>query len=80
MAFRQLALVLFVVILTAASAGAQQDAATVAGEVTDASGGVVPGATVTVTNVATGIALTTDTNERRSVHACPAFGRATTRS
>jgi Carboxypeptidase regulatory-like domain/TonB dependent receptor-like, beta-barrel len=43
---------------------AQQDAATVLGEVTDASGGLVPGATVTVTNVATGISLTTTTNER----------------
>ena len=62
MAFRQLALVLFVVILTAARAGAQQDAATVTGEVTDPSGAVVPGATVTVTNVGTGIALTTVTN------------------
>lgn len=62
MAFRQLALVLLVVILTAARAGAQQDAATVTGEVTDPSGAVVPGATITVTNVGTGIALTTVTN------------------
>ena len=62
MVCKQLSVVLFVLILTAARAGAQQDAATVTGEVTDPSGGVVPGATVTVTNVATGIALTTVTN------------------
>jgi Carboxypeptidase regulatory-like domain/TonB dependent receptor-like, beta-barrel len=43
---------------------AQQDAATVVGEVTDPSGGVVPGAAVTVTNLATGITLTTVTNDR----------------
>ena len=43
---------------------AQQDGATVLGEVTDPSGGVVPGAVVTVTNSATGISLTTETNER----------------
>ena len=63
MAYKQLALIFFVVILTAASAGAQQDAATVTGEVTDPTGAVVPGATVTVTNVGTGIALTTVTND-----------------
>jgi hypothetical protein len=33
---------------------AQQDGATIVGEVTDPSGGVVAGATVTVTTVATG--------------------------
>jgi Carboxypeptidase regulatory-like domain/TonB dependent receptor len=43
---------------------AQQDAATIVGEISDASGAVVPGATVTVTNVATGISLTTVSNER----------------
>jgi Carboxypeptidase regulatory-like domain len=42
---------------------AQQDGATIVGEVTDPSGGVVLGATVTVTNVATGITLTTASNE-----------------
>ena len=45
---------------------AQQDAATILGEVTDSSGAVIPGATVTVTNVATGISLTTATNDRGS--------------
>jgi hypothetical protein len=63
MAYRQLALVVFVLVLTAASAAAQQDAATVTGEVTDPTGAVVPGATVTVTNLGTGIALTTVTND-----------------
>jgi hypothetical protein len=60
--FRQLALVCLVVVLTAATVAAQQDAATITGEVTDPSGAVFPGATVTVTNVGTGIALTTVTN------------------
>ena len=43
---------------------AQQDAATIVGEVTDASRGVVPKASVSVTNTATGITTTTETNER----------------
>jgi hypothetical protein len=43
---------------------AQQDAATIVGEVTDASRGVVPKAGVSVTNTATGITTTTETNER----------------
>jgi uncharacterized lipoprotein YajG len=57
MACKRVVLVLLL-ILTAGRAGAQQDAATVTGEVTDSSGAVVQGATVTVTNVDTGIALT----------------------
>ena len=64
MAFRWL--VLGVVALAAWSASpvlAQQDGATVIGEVTDPSGGVVTGAMVMVTNVATGVSLTTETNE-----------------
>ena len=43
---------------------AQQDGATVVGEVTDPSGSLVAGATVTMTNSATGIDATTATNER----------------
>jgi Carboxypeptidase regulatory-like domain len=62
MACKRVVLVLLLLMLTAGRAGAQQDAATVTGEVTDSSGAVVPGATVTVTKVDTGIALTTVTN------------------
>jgi hypothetical protein len=43
---------------------AQQDAATLVGEVSDGLGEVVPGATVTVTNIATAIEFSTQTNER----------------
>ena len=43
---------------------AQQDAATIVGEVTDPSRGVIPKAVITVTNTATGITTTTETNER----------------
>jgi hypothetical protein len=49
---------------SASSVLAQQDAASVVGEVTDTTGAVVPGAIVTVHNVATGISLSTTTNER----------------
>ena len=48
------------------SAFAQQEAATITGEVRDPSGAVVPGATVTVTNVGTNISVTTVTNDRGS--------------
>jgi hypothetical protein len=49
---------------TAVPARAQQDVATIVGEVTDASRGVIPKAAVSVTNIATGITTTTETNER----------------
>ncbi|MGH9620986.1 MAG: carboxypeptidase-like regulatory domain-containing protein, partial [Bryobacteraceae bacterium] len=41
---------------------AQQPTAQVTGIITDASGAVVPGATITVTNVNTGVAATTKSN------------------
>jgi hypothetical protein len=47
-----------------AISAAQQDAATLVGEVRDASRAVVPKAAVIVTNVATGITATTETNDR----------------
>lgn len=43
---------------------AQQETATITGEVKDASGGLVPKATITVTNVATNISVTTETNDQ----------------
>src|SRR5688572_27658364 len=47
-----------------APAEAQQDAATIVGVVTDPSRGVIPNAVVSVTNVATGITSTSETNDR----------------
>jgi hypothetical protein len=46
-------------VLLAGNAFAQFDAATVLGSVRDSSGGIVPGATVTLKNVSTGITATT---------------------
>ncbi|MCA1604376.1 MAG: carboxypeptidase-like regulatory domain-containing protein, partial [Acidobacteria bacterium] len=45
---------------------AQQETATITGEVTDASGGLVPKAMITVTNVGTNISVNTETNEQGS--------------
>src|SRR5918996_1198037 len=45
------------------SATAQEARATLQGKVSDASGAVVPGATVEVTNVATGVTTPTTSNE-----------------
>jgi hypothetical protein len=45
---------------------AQQETATIVGYVADTSGAMVPNATVTVTNIATNISVTTTTNERGS--------------
>jgi hypothetical protein len=50
-------------LIAAPSINAQSTTQTIQGLVTDASGGVVPGATVSITNVATGIEATTTTNE-----------------
>jgi hypothetical protein len=55
-----LALLLAVPLTTAA----QQDAASIVGVVTDPSKAVVPNATITVTSVATGITITSASNER----------------
>jgi hypothetical protein len=55
---------LTVLIVTMASAGAayaQGTTSRVTGQVTDTSGGRIPGATVTLTNDATGISFTTVT-------------------
>src|SRR5919106_1394372 len=54
------------ILLGPADALAQQEAATVVGEVRDPSGAVVPNATVTVTNIDTNISVVTVTNDRGS--------------
>jgi len=46
-----------------AVAGAQEARGTIQGKVLDQSGGVVPGASVTVTNIATGVATPTTSND-----------------
>jgi hypothetical protein len=56
---RVLAAIVLGVVALAGTASAQFDAATVLGAVRDASGAVVPGATVTLKNVGTGISATT---------------------
>ena len=55
---------LFCILLRAVPGLAQQEAATIVGEITDPSGAVVPGAAVEVLNVATGITVTTTANDR----------------
>src|SRR5215470_17401856 len=50
----------------ASSASAQFDTASVVGTVRDSSGGVVPGATVTLTNTATAVSVTRTTNAEGS--------------
>jgi hypothetical protein len=52
---------LAVALLAPAAAHAQFDSATVLGQITDQQGAAVPGATVTLTNLATGIVATTTT-------------------
>src|SRR2546427_9931674 len=54
------------ILLGPASAFAQQESATITGEVRDASGAVVPNAAVTVTNIDTNISIATVTNDRGS--------------
>ncbi len=57
------ALLLLLASLTAVPAQAQTAFGTVVGNVTDESGAVIPGVTVTVTNEGTGLARTASTNE-----------------
>ncbi len=45
---------------------AQQETATITGEVKDASGAVVPKASITITNTATGVSLKSETNDNGS--------------
>ncbi len=61
-------LFLFCILLRAVPGLAQQEAATIVGEITDPSGAVVPGAAVEVLNVATGITVTTTAKRSRRLH------------
>jgi len=65
MHIRQPLIRLFIALLLACplAAPAQQETATITGEVKDASGSVVPKATVTITNTATNISVKTETND-----------------
>src|SRR5260221_566845 len=51
------------VFVLAATAAAQETRANLSGTVTDTSGSLVPGATIQLTNVGTGVSLTATTNE-----------------
>ena len=57
------ATVLLLVALCVTGLAAQEFRGTVTGRVTDSTGAIIPGASVTVTNVATGVAATATTNE-----------------
>src|SRR5436189_4879354 len=54
------------IFLGPASVFAQQEAATIIGEVRDPSGAVIPNAAVTITNVDTNISIAVVTNDRGS--------------
>src|SRR5262245_33713086 len=58
------ALLLGLLALCSPFAFAQQETATITGEVRDANGSVVPKATITVTNVETNISLKSETNDQ----------------
>ena len=60
---RTVALLLTTVLLVSAHLSAQGTSATVTGAVTDASGATLPGATVSYTNLATGVKANATTNE-----------------
>jgi hypothetical protein len=60
---RKLCSALLIVVLAASTAFAQGTTSRVAGTVTDRTGSIVPGATVTLTNESTGVAFTGVTNE-----------------
>jgi hypothetical protein len=57
---------LAIVVIMAAPAAAQESRGTLQGRVVDSSGGAVPGATVEVLNIATGVVTPTTTNDQGS--------------
>src|SRR5215470_16798706 len=57
------AFIAILVLLVSSPLHAQSDRARIIGTVTDPQGAVIPGATVTVTNVATGVATRTTTDQ-----------------
>jgi hypothetical protein len=63
---KRLLVVVALLALLPAAAFAQVDRATITGTIKDSAGAVMPGATVTVTNVATGVAATQTTTETGS--------------
>ena len=67
-ALRWSGIVLAIALAASVSIRAQQDAASIVGEVTDPSRGVVPKAVVIATNVATGITASTETNDLGRYH------------
>jgi hypothetical protein len=62
-AVRRIVSLILLCVVTAAVAHAQESRGTITGTVVDASGAVIPGATVTITNVAMGTNVTAVTNE-----------------
>ena len=79
MAVRVLVAVLLVLSsLISSSATAQEARGTIQGRVVDASGAAIPGATVEVLNIATGVVTPTTTNERRQLSRAVPHSRATT--
>jgi hypothetical protein len=54
----------FFLLVCTTLAHAQQEAATITGEIKDTTGAVVPGATITITNTATGITARGESNEQ----------------
>ena len=57
------ALTIFVLLLSCLPLAAQTGFGTISGTVKDATGAVIPGATVTLTNTATGVAAKADSTE-----------------
>jgi hypothetical protein len=64
MQYRRVGFTLAFTLLLGCLAFAQQETATLTGEVKDASGAVVPGAALTITNTATSVSLKSETNEQ----------------
>ncbi len=64
MQLRQSVFVFLFAVLLTCSALAQQETANITGEVKDTSGAVVPGASITLTNIETGVMVRSESNEQ----------------